>query len=51
MGTPLSCYRSVSIVADGRVDVCDGDHWGFVTFAAAHSFAKNANEWVSSQFK
>ncbi len=29
-GTPLSCHRSISIVADGRFDVCDGEHRIFV---------------------
>jgi hypothetical protein len=29
-GTPLSCHRSISIVADGRLEVCDGAHWAFV---------------------
>ena len=29
-GTPRPCYRSISIVADGRLDVCDGAHWAFV---------------------
>jgi hypothetical protein len=29
-GTPLACHRSISIVADGRLDVCDGAHWAFV---------------------
>jgi hypothetical protein len=29
-GTPRPCYRSISIVADGRLEVCDGAHWAFV---------------------
>ena len=29
-GTPQPCYRSISIVADGRLEVCDGAHWAFV---------------------
>jgi hypothetical protein len=29
-GTPRPCYRSISIVADGRLGVCDGAHWAFV---------------------
>jgi len=29
-GTPLSCHRSITIVADGRLEVCDGAHWAFV---------------------
>jgi hypothetical protein len=29
-GTLLCCHRSISIVADGRFDVCDGAHWAFV---------------------
>jgi hypothetical protein len=29
-GTPRSCYRSISIIADGRLEVCDGAHWAFV---------------------
>jgi hypothetical protein len=29
-GTPQCCHRSISIVADGRLDVCDGAHWAFV---------------------
>jgi len=29
-GTPWACYRSIFIVADGRLDVCDGAHWAFV---------------------
>jgi len=28
--TPRSCYRSISIVADGRLEVCDGAHRAFV---------------------
>jgi hypothetical protein len=30
MGAPLSCHRSISIVADERLEVCDGAHWAFV---------------------
>ncbi len=30
MGTPLSCHRSIAIVADGRFEVCDGAHRMFV---------------------
>jgi len=30
MGTPRACYRSISIVSDGRLGVCDGAHWAFV---------------------
>src|SRR5208337_3423156 len=29
-GTPRPCYRSISIVADGRLEVCDGAHCAFV---------------------
>jgi hypothetical protein len=29
-GTPRPCYRSISIVADGRLAVCDGAHSLFV---------------------
>jgi hypothetical protein len=29
-GTPLSCYRSSSIVGDERFGVCDGAHGAFV---------------------
>ena len=29
-GTPRPCYRSISIVAAGRLEVCDGAHWAFV---------------------
>ena len=29
-GTPRPCYRSISIVDDGRLEVCDGAHWAFV---------------------
>ena len=29
-GTPRACYRSISIVSDGRLGVCDGAHWAFV---------------------
>ena len=29
-GTPRPGYRSISIVADGRLGVCDGAHWAFV---------------------
>ena len=29
-GTPRACYRSTSIVADGRLGVCDGARWAFV---------------------
>ena len=29
-GTPRACYRSISIVADGPLEVCDGAHWAFV---------------------
>src|ERR1017187_6715364 len=29
-GTPRPCYRSISIVADGRLEVCDGAHGAFV---------------------
>jgi len=29
-GTPQPCYRSISIVADGRLEVCDGAHCAFV---------------------
>ncbi len=29
-GTPLPCDRSMSIVADGRLGVCDGTHRAFV---------------------
>src|ERR1039458_5585213 len=29
-GTPRPCYRSISIVADGRLEVCAGAHWAFV---------------------
>ncbi len=28
--TPRACYRSISIVADERLEVCDGAHWAFV---------------------
>jgi hypothetical protein len=30
MGTPLSCHRSIAIVVDGRLEVCDGAHRAFV---------------------
>jgi hypothetical protein len=30
MGTPLSCHRSIAIVADGRLEVCDDAHRIFV---------------------
>ena len=29
-GTPRPCYRSISIVADGRLGVCDGAYIAFV---------------------
>ena len=29
-GTPRACYKSISIVSDGRLGVCDGAHWAFV---------------------
>jgi hypothetical protein len=29
-GTPLSCHRSISIVADERLEVRDGAYWAFV---------------------
>ena len=28
--TARPCYRSISIVSDGRLGVCDGAHWAFV---------------------
>jgi hypothetical protein len=47
MGAPRPCYRSISIVADGRLDVCDGAHWAFVMKKVKGPALRFAIGWVT----
>ena len=55
-GTPRACYRSNSIVADGRLEVCDGAHWAFVMKkemryfrGTSRHYSINANMYVHQE--
>ena len=46
-GTARPCHRSISIVADGRRDVCDGAHGAFVMKDVEVSCAVNLHNAVT----